>query len=200
MNSPVVKWQKLTDEQWLNLFAVSYRDPSDRTRQWQFASRRPAPKCVSGDFGGPDAVVIAAFHADKQQMVVTREYRIALADFEYGFPAGLVDPGETPQEAAHRELAEETGLRATRLVFAGPPIYSSVGMTDESVSMVYVECTGAPSAEGNQGSEQIEVLFVGPQQAKRLCEDPKIKFDAKAWLVLSVYGRTGSPWSCFPPA
>jgi ADP-ribose pyrophosphatase len=200
MAQPIRKWRKLTRQKWLNLHEVTYLDPAGREKQWQLASRRPKPKCVTGDFTLPDAVVIVPFHAQKKQMVLTREYRVVLADFEYGFPAGLVDPGETPTQAAFRELAEETGLTVTRLVHSGPTVYSSAGMTDESVSMIYVECDGTPSTGGNQGSERIEVLLAGPKEVRRLCEDPGIKFDAKAWLVLTVFGRTGNPWSFFPSA
>jgi ADP-ribose pyrophosphatase len=127
-------------------------------------------------------------------MVVTREYRVALADVEYGFPAGLVDAGETAGEAAQRELAEETGLSVIRVVHVSPPVYSSAGMTDESVSMVYVECAGTPSTAGNQGGEQIDVLFVDAGEARNLCASAALKFDAKAWLVLTDFGHSGNPW------
>ena len=190
----ILKEKKLTDLKWLNLYEIVYRDTGGRQRTWQLASRQPEPKCVSGSFSAPDAVVIVAFHLERQQMVLTREYRVALADVEYGFPAGLVDEGETPAQAAARELKEETGLCTVRTVHVGPPIYSSAGMTDESVSMVYVECEGNPSDAGNQGGESIEVLFVDPSEARSLCSASQLKFDAKAWLVLSAFGHSGSPW------
>lgn len=200
MPNQIRKWRRLTDEKWLNLHEVSFVDPAGREKHWTLASRHRKPKCVTGDFAVPDAVVIAPYHGPENKMVVTREFRAALADFEYGFPAGLVDPGESPQEAAFRELEEETGLAATRLVHVGPAVYSSAGMTDESVCMVYVECAGRPSTAGTEGSEQIEVFLVDQKEAARLCDDPGVKFDAKAWLVLNVFGRTGSPWSFFRPA
>jgi ADP-ribose pyrophosphatase len=175
---------KLTDLKWLNLFNVSYNDTASRTRAWQVASRQPTPKCISGRFDPPDAVVIAAFHTDSGRMVITREYRVPLADVEYGFPAGLVDPGESVEAAARRELAEETGLALTRVLAVGPPVYSSAGMTDESVVMVYVECEGDPCTAGNEGSEQIEVILASPEEVRHLCRTPGLKFDAKAWLVL----------------
>jgi ADP-ribose pyrophosphatase len=123
--------------------------------------------------------------------VVTREYRVALAGYEYGFPAGLVEAGESPEAAARRELREETGLEATRVLKTSPCLYSSAGMTDESMVMVYLECTGEPSTEGNDASELIEVLLLSPEEAGRLCSDSTLRFDAKAWLVLSGFAAAG---------
>jgi ADP-ribose pyrophosphatase len=121
----------------------------------------------------------------------TKEYRVPLADYGYGFPAGLIDEGETVQEAARRELKEETGLEITRFIKIGPCIYSSAGMTDESVSMVYIECDGDPSNDRNEGSEDIEVVFVSREEAIQLCEDASLKFDAKAWIVLINFAKFG---------
>ena len=187
----IIDFKKLTNLRWLNMFDVSYVDKKGETRTWQVASRADEPKCATGYFSRPDAVVIVPFHMTAQKMVVTKEFRVPLADYEYGFPAGLVDEGETVEEAARRELAEETGLAVTRLIKIGPPIYSSAGMTDESVAMVYVECDGAPSTENTEGSEHIEVIFLSPTDALRMCADASLKFDAKAWIVLSHYAETG---------
>ena len=64
-------------------------------------------------------------------------------------------------------------------------------MTDESVSMVYAECDGQPSNDGNEGTEHIEVIFVSQEEASRLCSDSSLKFDAKAWIVLSNFAGLG---------
>jgi ADP-ribose pyrophosphatase len=90
-----------------------------------------------------------------------------------------------------RELKEETGLEITRFIKIGPSIYSSAGMTDESVSMVYIECDGDPSNDRNEGSEDIEVVFVSREEAIQLCEDASLKFDAKAWIVLINFAKFG---------
>lgn len=184
-------YEKLTAEPWLNLFRIRYDDRQGKNRHWQMASRADIPKCVSGDFDQPDAVVIAAFHTDAQKVVICREYRVALADHEYGFPAGLIDEGETVEDATRRELMEETGLTLTRMVDVSPVLYSSAGMTDESVAMVSVTCEGEPSTAGNQGAEQIEVILASAEEVGRLCRDPGLKFDAKAWLVLSRFAAAG---------
>ena len=122
-------------------------------------------------------------------MVITREYRVPLDDYEYGFPAGLVDSGESVEQAARRELQEETGLTVNRFIKVSPPIYSSAGMTDESVAMAYVECEGEPSNSANTDSELIEILFISPEDALGLLNDTTLKFDAKAWLAISEFAE-----------
>jgi len=183
---------KLTNLKWLNLFDVTYVDEDGHHRSWQIASRSKAPKCITGKYNMPDAVVIVPFHTAENKVVVTREYRVPLADYEYGFPAGLIDPGETIEQTARRELQEETGLIITRFLKIGPPVFSSAGMTDEAVAMVYVECDGHPSTTGNTGAELIEVQLVTRTQASQMCENPALKFDVKAWLVLVRFAEKGN--------
>ena len=187
----IKKTQKLTNLKWLNLFNVQYIDKNGDKKAWQLASREKIPKCQSGKFDPPNAVVIVPFHQNRGKIVITREYRVPLGGDEYGFPAGLVDEGESVPEAARRELKEETGLDVTRVIRISPSIYSSAGMTDESVAMVFVECDGEPSTAGTTNSEAIEVMLISPSEASRLCYDPTLKFDAKAWLVLANFAEKG---------
>lgn len=189
----IIDAQKLTQLKWLNVFEVHYIDRSNAQKTWQVVSRSVSPKCLTGKFDRPDAVIIVPFHLAKKKMVITREYRVPLADYEYGFPAGLVDNGESIQDTARRELFEETGLELIRIKNISPPLYSSAGMTDESVALVYVECEGQPTTQNNKGSEVIEILFVSPVEAARLCNDSALKFDAKAWLVISQFAGTLNP-------
>jgi ADP-ribose pyrophosphatase len=158
------------------------------------ATRRKTPLCADGPLQKlqtPDAVFIVPYHATRRKLVATREYRVALADYQYGFPTGLLEGGETVEETARRELREETGFEVIRILKVSQPVYSSAGMTDESMSMVYVECEGEPSSASNVGSEIIEVLFLSPEEAGRLCGNPSLKFDAKAWLVMTQFAATG---------
>ena len=182
-------FKKLTDEKWLNLFDVRYIARNGDEKSWKIATRQEEPKCVKNCYEQPDAVVIVPFHNVEKKMVITREYRVPLNDFEYGFPAGLVDEGESVEQTTRRELREETGLTVRRIIKSSPPIYSSAGMTDESVVMVYVECEGQPSTSANTESEVIETLFIAPDEALRLIGDPTLKFDAKAWLVISQFAE-----------
>lgn len=184
----------VTTGEWLNLFDVGFRDRHGQTRAWRIASRLPEPRCVSGRFDTPDAVIIVPLHRRLGKLVVTIEQRVALGGPQYGFPAGLVDFGESVHAAARRELQEETGLEVVRVIASSPLLYSSAGLTDEALVMVYVECEGRPSRMAATGDEEIEVLLVSPQEAGLLCSDPQLRFDVKAWLVLAryaVYGTLG---------
>ena len=185
---------KLTKLKWLNLFNIKYRGKDGRERSWQIVSRAPEPKCITGQVEPPDAVVIVPYHKTHNRVVVIKEYRVPLGDFEYGFPAGLVEKGETVEQAACRELTEETGLSISRFIKISPPVYTTTGISDESVAMVYVECHGEPSGKFNTASELIEVILVSPEETAALCGNGNLKFDAKTWLVLSHYAATGQLW------
>lgn len=179
----------------LSLFEIHYSDRGGQPKTWQLASReKREPKCFSGGLRSADAVVIVPYHRQREQLVVIREFRIALGGFQYGFPAGLVDPGESVEIAVRRELKEETGLTVVRHQRNSPVVFSSSGITDEAVVIAYVVCDGDPSAAGNHSSEQIETLFVGKADADRLCRDDTILMDVKAWLVLSGFAAGGLGW------
>lgn len=182
---------KVNDTRFLNMFEISYQDMCGADRSWQMVSRHISPKCMSGAFDIPDAVVIVPYHREEGMLVIIKEFRVPLGDYQYGFPAGLVDKGESVSDAAIRELLEETGLRVTQIFHEGPPVYSSTGITDESVSMIYVECDGTPSRAHNESSEDIETILVSPSDAISLCENRELKFDVKTFLIMSVFAKTG---------
>ncbi len=183
----IQKVDKITDLKYLNMFKIAYLDKTGQEKSWELATRSKEPKCASGQFSDPDAVVIVPFHQDEEKLVVIKEFRVSLGGYQYGFPAGLVDDGETVMDASTRELFEETGLNLTSFIRISPAVYSSSGMTDESVCMVYAKCNGEPSSAGNTTSEDIETFFVSPSEALQLCENVNNKLDVKTWLVLMSF-------------
>jgi len=59
----------------------------------------------------PDWVNVVAL-TDDDELVLIEQWRHAREHVTLEIPGGTVDPGESPREAAERELAEETGYRA----------------------------------------------------------------------------------------
>ena len=88
-------------------------------------------------------------------------------------------------------MAEETGLTVVRHLRQSPVTFTSSGLSDESVVMAYVECSGESSDAGNSESELIETHFVSPADAERLCRDDSVLMDVKTWLVLDGFARNG---------
>ena len=66
----------------------------------------------------PDWVSVVPF-AEKDLVYTVRQFRHGSGRITLEFPAGVVDKGESPEEAAARELLEETGCRAARLMYLG---------------------------------------------------------------------------------
>ncbi len=189
----IQKIEKITDENHLNLYRIGYLDRKGQTKEWVYASRNNTASLDMGDNSqkNPNAVVIVPFHTGENKLVIIREFRVVLKDWQYGFPAGLVEQTEDLASAARRELLEETGLELTRVIQKSPVIYSSPGMTDESLCIMYVECKGSPTRQFLEDSEDIEVIMVSQKEAGQLLEDLSLKFDLKAWMVLKDYARMG---------
>lgn len=182
----------------VTLFAVSYRDRIGNIKRWHMVSRGEQPKCITGDHQRPDAAIIVPYHRGEDKLVVIREFRIPVGDYEYGFPAGLLDPGEDLAVAAGRELKEETGLDLIRIYRHSPAVFSSAGITDESVAMVFAEVDGMPSIRNNQDSEDIEIFLMSREAVRDLLRRGDIIFGARAWLALDAFARMGKEYLATP--
>ena len=68
------------------------------------------------------------------RVLLIRQFRHAAEGFIWEVPAGRLDPGETPEACARRELEEETGMRA-RAVEQLTTIYTTPGFTDERIHL-----------------------------------------------------------------
>lgn len=66
----------------------------------------------------PDGVVVLAL-TEASEVILIKQFRPAIRQFTLEFPSGFVDHGETPSQAAERELLEETGYRCQRFVSLG---------------------------------------------------------------------------------
>jgi len=180
---------KLTEKPWLNLFDVEYATKDGSPHHWLMCSRKDKPVV---DATTPDAVYIAAILATPQgnRIVLTKEFRVPIDDGEYGFPAGLIDEGESIESTVRRELEEETGLEVVTIHHVSPPVYSSAGMSDESCCMVLVTASGTPSTDLNEAHEQIEVLLYDVDDIRALLGSKK-KIAGKAWGLLYHFAVTG---------
>jgi ADP-ribose pyrophosphatase len=179
----ILKVDDVAGSKWLSLKRATYQWPDESSKSWEYVTR-PTRK------GEIDAVVVVPFLKDPNRIVIIREFRVPINDYEIAFVAGLVDEGETPVQAAKRELREETGLTMGKVLTVSPPLFSTAGMTDENVVMVFCEVTG--EIEGVQSEEEkIEVVAIDLKGVNSILQNPPCSMSAKLWPVLSMMSMQG---------
>lgn len=99
------------------------------------------------------AIAAAIIVANGRVLLARR--RVAEGELSWQFPAGAVEPGESPQEAAVREAYEETGLNVEAVRRLGERVHPATGRT-----MVYVACNVvAGTAQVGDADELVEVAW-----------------------------------------
>jgi len=177
----ILKTEKVFETKYLEMIKTNYENKDGNESDWFHVQRTNQPRIV---------VIIPVFDeatTNANKIVLIKEFRVPLNDYEYGFPAGLVDDGESIEDAIRRELKEETGLDVVRFILISPAVYNSAGMTDESVHIAYVNVRGNISTSGNEVSEDIEVMVLDYGEVAVLLATPDLKFGAKAWLALTNF-------------
>jgi ADP-ribose pyrophosphatase len=132
------------------------------------------------------AVCIVAKPSDNEVLLV-RQYRHATGGELLEIPAGGLDPGEDPLDAARRELEEETGYHAANVVQRAA-FWTTPGFTTEY--MWLFEATGLTRTQINPDEDEvIEVDVVKVDEALRMIDDGRIQ-DAKTILgLLRVFAK-----------
>jgi ADP-ribose pyrophosphatase len=129
----------------------------------------------------PGAVCVVAFLGENRDVVLVRQYRHAAGAELLEICAGGLNPGEDPRECAIRELEEETGYRAAKVVERAR-FWTTPGFTTEF--MYLYEATDLVKTKINPDEdESIEVEIVTREEALRMIDDGRIQ-DAKSILGL----------------
>lgn len=94
----------------LTLCRTTYTDPEGVERTWESAERLTRPKGCDIDGVGVAAILQdPAKPNDEPRILLQKQWRPPVNQTVIEVPAGLMDPNETPEDCAIRELKEETG-------------------------------------------------------------------------------------------
>lgn len=170
----------ISSSKYLNFVATTFENKNNNEDVWYSVERNNNGKTV----------LIAAIVGNK--LVVTKEFRVAIGDYEWALPAGLVEEGDTIEETAERELKEETNLELESIVKRTRFMTNSAGLTNEVVSIVFAYAKGQIGQDGNEQTEDIETFLMDKIEVQNLMKDERKIFSAKAWLIFDKFVREGS--------
>ena len=131
----------------------------------------------------PSAVIVPV--PEPGQVILIRQYRYAVNQWLWELPAGSVDDGETPEEAARRECHEEIG-RLPDTVVRLAAMYPTPGYCDEEMFFFRVSGLSVPEHEAEKDEdEDIEVQVFALKEAREMVRRGAI-VDMKTVIGLSL--------------
>ncbi|KAI9840861.1 MAG: hypothetical protein M1838_003871, partial [Thelocarpon superellum] len=163
---------------------TTYTDPNGKVRTWESAERRtrPADSLIDGV-----GIIAILQRPTGPELLLQKQFRPPVDKVCIEVPAGLVDPGETPEICAVRELKEETGY-VGEVVRDGtgisPLMFNDPGFCNTNLNMVHVTIDMSrpenrdpkPELEEN---EFIDVFTVPLKNLYRECR----KFEEEGYAI-----------------
>jgi ADP-ribose pyrophosphatase len=122
---------------------------------------------------------------DKKRILLVRQYRLPADRYLWELPAGKLDDGEKPLQAAKRELAEETGYKAKKWEKLAS-FYVSPGYVEERMTIFLARDLTAGEATP-MDDERIETRWFKKKEIQEMIDSGKIE-DAKT--IVGFYRAT----------
>lgn len=185
----LLKIEKLTNEKFLNYYKVTFLSPNGKEVNWSFASRNNEENlvCKTGKINGNGVCIIPkTIINDEPALIITKEYRLPIGNYVYGFPAGIIDNNEDVVSAAIRELHEEVGVtKVDNVKLLTGPCLNSEGMTDESTYTVELDVLEI-GKQNLQDEEDIQYEIVKIKDLEKYIKDKILSVRAGMYIPMIV--------------
>ncbi|KAF2001498.1 hypothetical protein P154DRAFT_489846 [Amniculicola lignicola CBS 123094] len=188
--SKVLKTEPLDqkDAKWATLVKTTYTDPEGVERTWESGERLTRPS--GSDIDGVGIVAILEDPSkpdDTPQIVLQKQWRPPVNATVIEVPAGLIDPKETAEQCAIRELKEETGYVGKPMKggsFVSPIMFNDPGFCNTNLRMIHLAIDMADPANQNpqpelENNEFIETFTVPLKDLWDECS----KFEAEGYAI-----------------
>ena len=194
--TPALESVETVSTGWINKYHLHYTLPDGRPYTYEGVSRKgparyeAALKTLrSTGAPDPDAVCIVPLLPDGS-VLLEREFRYPLNSWCVSLPAGLIDAGESLEEAVARELSEETGYRlrddiAPAVRPLPQPGFSSTGLTEENVQVVFAQVEPAGEAQPDS-AELIEPFTVARTDLRAFLDANQLPIGTRCQLILEL--------------
>jgi ADP-ribose pyrophosphatase len=151
----------------------------------------------------PGAVMVIPFLEDafgNIRIVLERQFRYPIGQVMVEFPAGKLDPHESMQDCAQRELREETGYSAAQWAHAGV-MHPVISYSTEFIDIWFARQLTLGSRHLDQG-EFLDVFTATPAEFMQWCREGRVT-DAKTlagalWLQNVLSGAWSLDWQDVP--
>lgn len=182
----LINIKELVTTKFLSMYKLELINKAGNRKDYFVASRRKKEDltCVTHNHNRCDGVMIIPLTED-DEVVLVKQYRPAIDDYLYELPAGIIDEGEEIEEAAKRELFEETGLKCKKCELYLKPSYTSVGLTDETTAVVKMTVYGEPTNINTEENEEIEIIKIKKSEAKDFVKNHNVSIKG-ALILLSI--------------
>lgn len=160
--------KKIHDGHFIHRYDITYETVDGKEKVYEMISRNPDISTLSElQAKTPDSVVLIMHDEKNKKILLNKEFRLALGDWVYNFPAGLIDEGEEPIESARRELKEETGLDLLTVNDILPLSYSAIGFANET-NLCIVGVANGTFSKSSSTVEEIKAGWYTKDEVKKL--------------------------------
>ncbi len=157
-----IKQKLIYKDAWLSFYQDKILLPDGTSGTYAWVKRK----------NGVGIVVITA----DNKILLNKEYRYVIKDYSWDIPGGGIDAGETPKQAAKRELHEETGLKVKSLEQMGE-FYLLESFNTEMMTLFLTrigKMKDLTSAKSESSEEMLEQKFVSFKEALEMIDNGQI--------------------------